>query len=215
MSVCYRTYWSTSPLWVLIALLAFPPVVLANSCVDGLWHFDSDNSDNLKKIKKKWLRATPQSAMQSVDQHRAVNIPSFLFSEADLLIEKQQGAVVVKVESTNAAMQNNDSHQAYQRSFSTIGHTKSVSLKNLNKGYNTVVASWEKRRLVVETTTPQGIYIEETFTLQDDGILHILSRMSDGISLHSRFIKLYQHESGAVANCLANEDAEKSVKPKS
>ena len=139
---------------LLVLSLILSVQVQAKNCVSGQWLFDKGASDNVKKISKKLLK----------DDNVKLNIknlvlPAFVLSSSDLHMQQDDSGVTI--------IWSDSDGQSQQRYFSTVGKTKSVSLKSLKDSGNTVVASWEEKALVVETTTPQGLYIAEKFSLEN------------------------------------------------
>ena len=167
--------------------------VAAESCVDGLWRFDKKNSDNLNKISKKLQNKSAKNK-----QSETPAIPPFVLSDADLIVSKTADAVFISLQD----------NKARSRRFSTAGKTQAVSLKQLNKGKYTVVASWEEHALIVETTTPQGVYIEEVFTVeaQEDATqrLRIDSRLRNRVGLQLAFSKSYIQAEDDWQLCMAH-----------
>lgn len=170
----------------------------AKNCVDGRWFFDKDDSDNLEKLTKKLFK--------NVDiklKAKNLGVPVFVLSSADLLIQRQEDGVHIQWDDSDG--------NTYQRHFSTIGKTKSVSLKYMNSGANTVVASWEEHSLVVETTTPQGVYIEEIFTLETfkdkSQKLSIQNRLANRVGMQLNFEKVYLQKNSDWLACLQAEES--------
>ncbi|NRB39722.1 MAG: hypothetical protein HRU20_14855 [Pseudomonadales bacterium] len=169
--------------FLIVLWFSFLPLAYAENCVDGLWAFDNDESDNVEKIQREIFKRAEKGVTPE-----DLGIPAFVFSSAELQIKKNVDEVVIKFLAADG--------EKHHRYFSTVGKTKSVSLKSINSGNNTVVASWEKDVLIVETTTPQGVYIEEKFTLQrlknKPQRLLIHSRLKNRVGLRLQFEKIYQ-----------------------
>lgn len=148
-------------------------------CVDGLWFFDKSDSDNLPKLKATWLKLSGSH----VDE-KNTDLPFFVFSMDDATIERQADAVAITLNNQSA------------RVFSTVGRSRSVSLKKMTRAANTVVASWEGERLVIESTTSSGLYIEEKFSLQHHAApqtLRIETRLKNRLGQAMIFEKFYHH----------------------
>lgn len=179
--------------WVISFSILFSIQVQAKNCVDGVWFFDVDDSDNLKKLKKELFKRSGEKS--TVGQ---IKLPAFVLSSEDLIIQRLTDSVRIQIKDEDGKL--------HERYFSTVGKTKAVSLKNINSGVNTVVASWEEQALIVETTTPQGVYIEETFTLEQHKTksqrLLINSRIQNRTGLKLAFEKVYLQQSSDWQQCL-------------
>lgn len=179
-------------LTLLIVLASVSTQAKVERCVDGIWRFDKSNSDNLQKITRKLLKRVPEGSTLESN-----GMPQFVFSAADLKLSKTADAVQITLQD----------ELSLSRQFSTIGKTQAVSLKQLHTGNHTVVASWDEQALIVETTTPQGLYIEETFTLEtEEGVgqrLRIDSRVRNRVGMALFFTKSYLHAERDWQLCVA------------
>ncbi len=172
-------------IFFVLLLYFFSALVSASenqTCIDGLWLFDDDASETLFSTIEKINEAEKDS--------KNINLrmfPNFVFTTTDLNIKRLEHSVLLE--------QKDLSGQNFQRRFSTSGKTQSVSLKTAHQSGNTVVASWEDNRLIIETTGVTGLYTEETFSLKKNideaPILHVKGKVLDPSGINFSFEKFY------------------------
>lgn len=175
---------------------------VADACIQGQWSFSREDSDDIDKTLRKYAKYEEKQAkfkgltdqsVSDIKRKSVMGLPRFILSSAPLLITKSYDFVIVR---------ETGSSDVYQRRLSTNGQKQSVSLTKINAGVNSVIASWDGEGLVVETTTPQGIHVEETFTLDDDKNLHINSRVSNGFSVFMALDKVYVRQLTDAEPCI-------------
>jgi hypothetical protein len=170
-----------------------------NDCLQGVWQFDTDDSDNpeklLKKLQRKQRRqeevlrnGRPMYDSEKEDLSLSNIIPGFVFLTDDINLVVTSDKVDVFQQHLNRSLSLQASH--------------SLSLVNLNNNSNSMVAGWENGVLVVETSSPNGAHVTETFTLKQDDVLHVMMTVTHPFEKAKTVIeKVYRRKGKSPQNC--------------
>ncbi len=176
------------------ALTLIPLSSLADTCVNGTWLLDESSTTDVNRYQvreaQRFKKRTPvtRSKELSKSAQAETGMPGFVFDRS---------ALEVRVD--DAWVHFDSDHQ--QRRFSTQGATRQVSLSDLQDSHS-VIASWEDKRLIVETTLPYGAYIVERMQLTETGALQVNVQVATGFARPFDFIKLYERREPLPNNCL-------------
>lgn len=165
----------------------------AQLAFEGHWVFDKDASDSHKKIQRNLEKQLaiqksfqyPQkqknknTKQKTESQAALINAPEFLFSEKDIQLQQVDKSVLL-------------SQAGMKRKVHLHSNSKSFSLKQFNSNTLTAVGSIQDGKLFIDSTTSGGLFIGETFYVDDKKRLIQQLRINDGIHPSLYLQRVYQ-----------------------
>lgn len=176
----------------------------AQACFNGQWQFDKKASDNPERLLKKLQRQQKQQEQvlnrskawaneEKEDLSLTNALPSFVFSAEDMAISVTDNKVLI-------------TQHDYPRELYTNGHgQQGISLKGMQQQSDTVVAGWEGKALIIETTTVKGSRLKEIISLNT--VNELQSDMIIKNTLNKKeflLTKIYQRLDHASTTCILN-----------
>lgn len=183
---------------LLFLLSLFSPCTWAlSNCFDGEWLLDIKQSDNAQKIKDSLLRKYKQEQRASYrpdkNNDQEVNlpqgIPAFVFLTEPLLIHIVEANIALK-------------QGGVERNINTQGFAPALSLKKMNNQGAAIVADWENKTLLIDTTTMDGTLVKEQYQLLSNDQLLVNIYINTKVSKPLTIKKTYQRQSESFENCI-------------